>query len=70
MPETILRISAFYHDSAAVILVDGEIVAAALEEDIEEYFELNCTSPYMLLVVQFQEKRRRTLPDNYEHLGL
>ena len=28
----ILGISAFYHDSAAVILIDGEIVAAAQEE--------------------------------------
>ena len=28
----ILGISAFYHDSAAAILVDGEIVAAAQEE--------------------------------------
>ena len=32
MPETILGISAFYHDSAAAIIVDGEIVAAAQEE--------------------------------------
>jgi len=32
MPEAILGISAFYHDSAAVLLVDGEIVAAAQEE--------------------------------------
>jgi len=29
---SILGISAFYHDSAAVILVDGEIIAAAQEE--------------------------------------
>ena len=29
---SILGISAFYHDSAAAILVDGEIVAAAQEE--------------------------------------
>ena len=29
---TILGISAFYHDSAAAIVVDGEIVAAAQEE--------------------------------------
>ena len=29
---SILGISAFYHDSAACILVDGEIVAAAQEE--------------------------------------
>ena len=29
---SILGISAFYHDSAACILVDGEIIAAAQEE--------------------------------------
>ena len=32
MPTRILGISAFYHDSAAAILVDGKIVAAAQEE--------------------------------------
>lgn len=32
MPEVILGISAYYHDSAAVLLVDGQIVAAAQEE--------------------------------------
>lgn len=32
MPFVILGISAFYHDSAAAILVDGQIVAAAQEE--------------------------------------
>lgn len=32
MSERILGISAFYHDSAAAILVDGKIVAAAQEE--------------------------------------
>jgi len=32
MPEAIVGISAFYHDSAAAILVDGEIVAAAQQE--------------------------------------
>jgi carbamoyltransferase len=32
MPETILGISAYYHDSAAALLVDGEIIAAAHEE--------------------------------------
>ena len=29
---TILGISAFYHDSAAALIVDGKIVAAAQEE--------------------------------------
>jgi len=32
MPEAILGISSYYHDSAAAILVDGQIVAAAQEE--------------------------------------
>ncbi|NTV83667.1 MAG: hypothetical protein HGA23_05130, partial [Bacteroidales bacterium] len=32
MPEAILGISAYYHDSAAAIIVDGEIIAAAQEE--------------------------------------
>lgn len=32
MPEAILGISAYYHDSAAAILVDGKLVAAAQEE--------------------------------------
>lgn len=32
MPEVILGISAYYHDSAAAILIDGDIVAAAQEE--------------------------------------
>ena len=32
MSESILGISAFYHDSAAALVVDGEIVAAAHEE--------------------------------------
>ena len=30
--ETILGISAFYHESAATILIDGKIIAAAQEE--------------------------------------
>jgi carbamoyltransferase len=32
MPEYVLGISAFYHDAAAAILRDGEIIAAAQEE--------------------------------------
>ncbi|MEJ2199840.1 MAG: carbamoyltransferase N-terminal domain-containing protein [Desulfuromonadaceae bacterium] len=32
MPEAILGISAFYHDSAAALVIDGRIVAAAHEE--------------------------------------
>lgn len=36
-----------------------------LEEDIEEYFELDRPSPYMLLVVPVVNKRRIRLPQNY-----
>ena len=32
MKQAILGISAYYHDSAAAILVNGEIIAAAHEE--------------------------------------
>ena len=32
MSRTILGISAFYHDSAAALVRDGEIIAAAQEE--------------------------------------
>jgi carbamoyltransferase len=32
MSEAILGISAYYHDSAAALLIDGEIIAAAHEE--------------------------------------
>jgi len=32
MPKSILGISAYYHDSAAALVVDGEIIAAAHEE--------------------------------------
>ncbi len=32
MPDAVLGLSAYYHDSAAALLVDGEIVAAAQEE--------------------------------------
>ena len=32
MTVTVLGISAFYHDSAAAIVRDGEIIAAAQEE--------------------------------------
>ena len=32
MPRRILGISAYYHDSAAALIVDGEVIAAAQEE--------------------------------------
>ena len=34
--KSILGISALYHDSAASIIIDGKIIAAAQEEDLHE----------------------------------
>jgi carbamoyltransferase len=39
---------------------------SVLEEDIQEYFELPTSSPYMLLVVPVKSGRRCALPENYE----
>jgi carbamoyltransferase len=41
-----------------------------LEEDVQDHFELECPSPYMLLVVPVREEKRIPLPDNYGELGL
>ena len=43
---------------------------SVLEEDIEEYFELDRPSPYMLLVAPVQKKRRNPLPDRQEQMGM
>jgi carbamoyltransferase len=40
------------------------------EEDIREYFVLDRPSPYMLLVVPVEEKRRFPQPENYSRLDL
>jgi carbamoyltransferase len=43
---------------------------SVLEEDIQEYFDLDRPSPYMLLVIPVQEKRRRPVPEDYFGLPL
>lgn len=43
---------------------------AVLEEDIQDYFDLNHISPYMLLVAPVLEKCRNPLPDNYEQMKM
>ncbi|MCU0471019.1 MAG: carbamoyltransferase, partial [Arcicella sp.] len=43
---------------------------SVLAEDAAEYFELEGTSPYMLLVHGVQKKRRKELPANYRALPL
>jgi carbamoyltransferase len=43
---------------------------SVLEEDIEEYFELDRPSPYMLLVTPVREDRQIALPHGYEDKSL
>jgi len=40
--------------------------ASVLEEDKNEYFDISCNSPYMLLVSELNSDRRYKLPDNYK----
>ena len=46
----ILGISAFYHDSAAVLLVNGEIIAAAQEE---RFSRIKHDSNYPRLAIEY-----------------
>ncbi|MBC8180882.1 carbamoyltransferase [candidate division KSB1 bacterium] len=41
-----------------------------LEEDIQEYFDLDRPSPYMLLVIPVKEEHRNQLPEDYEEKEL
>lgn len=43
---------------------------SVLAEDVSSYFQLDGISPYMLLVKPVSEKIRKTLPSNYDSLGL
>jgi carbamoyltransferase len=43
---------------------------AVLEEDVQDYFDLDRPSPYMLLVVPVREDRQLPRPSNYNELGL
>jgi carbamoyltransferase len=43
---------------------------SVLEEDIQDYFVMDCPSPYMLHVVPVKQERRTHLPEAYNELGL
>ncbi len=43
---------------------------AVLAEDIQQYFDIQCSSPYMLMVAPIKETRRNELPENYHQLDL
>lgn len=41
---------------------------SVLAEDVQEYFDLETDSPYMLITAPVKENKRKTLPDNYHDL--
>jgi carbamoyltransferase len=43
---------------------------SVLEEDIEDFFELDQPSPYMLLVAPVKAGRRKKMPSDYQNLDL
>jgi carbamoyltransferase len=43
---------------------------SVLQEACEEYFDMECSSPYMLLVMPVHEHRRKPFPKNYALLAM
>ncbi len=43
---------------------------SVLEEDIKTYFDLDCPTPYMLLVAPVNKKRQISLPEGYNQMDL
>ena len=49
---TILGISAFYHDSAAAIVIDGKIIAATQKKDLQRK-KHDSSYPFNTLLIFF-----------------
>jgi carbamoyltransferase len=43
---------------------------SVLEEDAQQYFDIDTPSPYMLLVVPVNKEKQNALPENYNELDL
>jgi carbamoyltransferase len=43
---------------------------SVLSEDASDYFDLDCASPYMLLVAQVNEEQKKDLPGKYHQMPL
>ena len=62
---SILGISAFYHDSAATLLVDGKIIAAAQEE---RFTRIKHDSSYPYKAVEFVLKFSNLKLSEIDHI--
>ena len=63
--KSILGISAFYHDSAATILIDGKIIAAAQEE---RFTRIKHDSNYPFNAVEFVLKYSNLKLNDVDHI--
>ena len=61
----ILGISAFYHDSAACLIKDGEIIAAAQEERFTRLKHDNCLPTN---AIRYCLKEAKIIPDQIENI--
>ena len=43
---------------------------SVLEEDVQEYFDIDCPSPYMLHVIPVKEERLKPKPEGYDKMSL
>ena len=66
MSVSILGISAFYHDSAAALVVDGEIVAAAQEE---RFTRKKHDHSFPLHAIDYCLREARLQPEQLDHVG-
>ena len=65
MPTRILGISAFYHDSAAALVVDGEIIAAAQEE---RFTRLKHDAAFPRQAVEYCLREAGIAPEQLDHV--
>ena len=43
---------------------------SVLSDDVSDYFDLDCSSPYMLLVAQVKEEQKKSIPGDYYQMPL
>ena len=63
--KSILGISAFYHDSAATLIIDGKIIAAAQEE---RFTRIKHDSNYPFNAIEFVLKYANLKLQNIDHI--
>ena len=63
---SILGISAFYHDSAAAVLIDGKIIAAAQEE---RFSRVKHDSGYPFNAVEFVLKESKLKLSEFDYIA-